>query len=71
MDDASVLSKATRSDLNKRLSYLEVRERPYGISAAPGWWGGCRRVWAEDSAHMSAGAGGGRKPPCVPVAAAQ
>jgi hypothetical protein len=24
LDDASVLSKSTRSDLNKRLSYLEV-----------------------------------------------
>lgn len=27
VDDASVLSKATRSDLNKRLSFLEVNAR--------------------------------------------
>lgn len=30
VDDASVLSKATRSDLNKRLSFLEVNARSAG-----------------------------------------
>lgn len=57
VDDANVLSKATRSDLNKKLSYLEVRCGRRSKRAAVvlphghvcGWDRACRSPEAHDS----------------------